>query len=560
MEKEDLTLLEDLGEFLHKDDPETDAKLAETSPPPTPNQATADTTGDIDVPLDEWSSEEPDSSSETPSEFEDEPTQSNQLEDQLDFSSSSDDSFDFSTSEESSSEDSDLGESAGTFTQAQDDFFSSDQELSADENSESEQIEGTEEAELNFSAQEEPEETSWEQPENDDDIEFSSDGFDSNEDSDTFSSSSFEPEEEVNQDEQGPEESAENELNFDAPEPRGDYESNTSSFNATDSNTTALPASDETPVQEPTEVTLPSKSDEPTSVGGDFEEDPKQEEEQKKVKVLFEDIREFSESLSYGVVTGAANPAFSVILKNIKYKEDAEDILILLKEHGICKDGQEDEFKKSLSMGSIIISQISEYSAIYLAHKFRKLDLDIMVGLADEVRKPANYQEKSKGLTTKAHITQNRKDYKNLADGDFDINSIILTTTPTIEDMSISKYLGIVSEFKVFNELELFPPSKDETASSQNQSVDPTIAAIRGLEVQWQDSKKSKDATKKLESSVITDVYTELANKLKPKAVELGGNAIVGVNYQITPLLPDAAENVGARYKVICTGNVVMAF
>ena len=55
-------------------------------------------------------------------------------------------------------------------------------------------------------------------------------------------------------------------------------------------------------------------------------------------------------------------------------------------------------------------------------------------------------------------------------------------------------------------------------------------------------------------------IYQHLANKLRHKAVQLKGNAIVGINYVVTPLPPTPSDHqvpTENKYKVSCTGNVV---
>jgi len=59
------------------------------------------------------------------------------------------------------------------------------------------------------------------------------------------------------------------------------------------------------------------------------------------------------------------------------------------------------------------------------------------------------------------------------------------------------------------------------------------------------------------------EIYRQLAEKLKHIAFLRQGNAVVGINYQVTPLtnvLSDEghAETAQARYKITCTGNVVL--
>jgi uncharacterized protein YbjQ (UPF0145 family) len=50
--------------------------------------------------------------------------------------------------------------------------------------------------------------------------------------------------------------------------------------------------------------------------------------------------------------------------------------------------------------------------------------------------------------------------------------------------------------------------------------------------------------------------YDELAQKLKAHALEHKANAVVGINYQLTPM-PHESTIGNYRYKLTCTGNLV---
>ena len=55
----------------------------------------------------------------------------------------------------------------------------------------------------------------------------------------------------------------------------------------------------------------------------------------------------------------------------------------------------------------------------------------------------------------------------------------------------------------------------------------------------------------------LKDVYEHMALKLKPQARKQKGNAVVGVNYQLTPLPPKPFGPEIPQYSLTCTGNVV---
>src|SRR5690606_22631055 len=94
----------------------------------------------------------------------------------------------------------------------------------------------------------------------------------------------------------------------------------------------------------------------------------------------FSDLKKFAESSSFTGMASEGNPSFSVLIKEIKYLEDAQDILTLTKELGLAMDSDE-VLMTRLTRGEFLVPRISEYAATFLAHKLRRFDIDIMVGL-----------------------------------------------------------------------------------------------------------------------------------------------------------------------------------
>lgn len=237
-------------------------------------------------------------------------------------------------------------------------------------------------------------------------------------------------------------------------------------------------------------------------------EEPKAEEpppEKPKSVEKFEEVREFGKNISTTTAAIPGNPPFSIVIKNIKFSEDADDILGALKEYGIATAGNESIFKQGLSSGSILITQLSESTAILLVHKFRQSDLEIEMGLSEEIR-PHKTREQ-KGLVSKINLNQNKTESVDLKVSVESSKDLPISTTPSLENFVINRYIGIVSEHT------FIPESEVETAP-------------------WEEK------------------YAFLANQLKNKALKLRGNAIVGVAYQLTPIDPN-------QFKLTCTGSVV---
>lgn len=267
----------------------------------------------------------------------------------------------------------------------------------------------------------------------------------------------------------------------------------------------------------------------------------------------FEDLRQFAERISYGAVAQGGNPPFSLVLRGIRYQEDADDIQIILREHGLVSDDNQQSIEQGLANGSLLISQISEYSAIYLAHKFRRFDLDVIVGLSDEIHPSQSYDADARGLVSKQNIRQNIHESINLDRSPVKIQNIILSTTPTLEGYTIQEYLSVISHHNILSASEI-----EEFSTINTSTGDEIVDAIQ------------KDLTEVLEKHGTHDsevlmpfgqgletLYKEMADALRTKALKIGANAIVGINYQLTPVFANQSGSTDVQYKVTCLGSAV---
>lgn len=268
----------------------------------------------------------------------------------------------------------------------------------------------------------------------------------------------------------------------------------------------------ETPVLEED----PIIEEEPLAETGslDFTPPPAQEREYKAPET-FSDVKTFSESSSFTTTATEANPSFSVLLKDIRYLEDVTDILALLKEFNLL-NGSEEQTKERLMRGSFLIPRISEYVAIFLAHKLRRFDIDIQLGLSDEIHPPKHQEKPEIGIVSKHNLYQNQGHHFQFEDSKLDINQIIVAATPSLEGYQVIRYLGVASEHQVV----------DSEVIMDEESVE------------------------------VPKHYKELASRLKAHALKANANAVLGLNYQLTPL-PSEFGIGGNKYRLTCTGNLV---
>jgi uncharacterized protein YbjQ (UPF0145 family) len=300
-------------------------------------------------------------------------------------------------------------------------------------------------------------------------------------------------------------------------------------------------ASEEKPKIESLNPVLQDKPSEPSS----SEFSPKEN---------FKEIKEFATHLSYGDVTLGGNPPFSIVLKNIQYIEDADDILMILKEHGIVKDENEESYRKSLQRGILLVSHISEYSAIFLCHKLRRFNLDVLMGLSDEIHPPkTNEETPNKGLINKKGIKQNYNDNFKIDHEKLDLQKMIVTTTNLIESHEIKRYIGVASEHLILAS-DSFIPDSEKNQQEDKNLLSSTLRRIR----------KVKDLTKEMGLEVqekkptVKELYDQLTEKLKIQVLKMGGNSLVGVQYQMISLT-NSEYPMDVKYKLTCTGTVVWA-
>lgn len=106
---------------------------------------------------------------------------------------------------------------------------------------------------------------------------------------------------------------------------------------------------------------------------------------------------------------GPADPPYSAIITHIS-PDDHDLILSQLRECEILNANNENDFLESLTRGSLLVSRISEFQAIQLIARLKRLDLHIKAGLHEETRPSKEVDDYLKGLPTKKSITQNKEE------------------------------------------------------------------------------------------------------------------------------------------------------
>lgn len=241
----------------------------------------------------------------------------------------------------------------------------------------------------------------------------------------------------------------------------------------------------------------------------------------------FKEIQDFGNAISYGKVQSGGNPAFSIMLKGID-SEDFESILSILNEHGLIGQN-EGIIKQSLELGVLLIAQVSEFSAIFLANKLKQYSTDISIGLSEQIHKSKSYDKDNKGLVTKKSIFQN-KDKKYIRENNrFKLEDIIVTKNGQIPNTIINEHFGVIASSKVVSFADL---------TRQDLSYSDDL----------------KDAKLEINSLAI---YDDLIKELSISAFEKGANAILSVTHSMSSLV-EKDEYGEVQYQIICSGDAVV--
>ena len=296
----------------------------------------------------------------------------------------------------------------------------------------------------------------------------------------------------------------------------------------------------------------------------------------------FKDLQKFSQNISYGSIAAEGNPPFSVIIKDVKFIEDVDDIIIILKEFKLIDDQGQTSMRESLERGSAIIPRISEYAAIILCHKLRRFNISLLMGLSEEIHPAKSYTSEDVGLISKQNLYSNKSHSFNLKARIVKLDEIITSTTATLQGMEIQQYLGVATErtiidmafFKSDQNLESLlineingPQKKhvlDQKVASQNMAAaysnvldNNNILDENEIESNIESNLASKVETSERSKVSLADIYQTLIDKLKAHALKFQGNAVVGINFVVTPILISDSNSIDSKYQITCTGSVV---
>ncbi len=283
----------------------------------------------------------------------------------------------------------------------------------------------------------------------------------------------------------------------------------------------------------------------------------------------FEEIKDFAKNMRHQNFSSEGNPPFSIILKHIKYIEDAEEIADILIKFKIAAPETKEDLIKNLSRGIYLVPRLSEFAAITLCHQLRMFNLEILMGLTEEVNPPKSYESSDRGSTSKRTLLANRKHNFNLKDKPL-YSEILTTTLPQLSGYQIVEYMGIASESRIIDNETLTLTNAKHLESEILEELDESerdnlkLLQLKRNNQKASESKfgfnyedfygKNTEAPHKLG---LEHIYAELMTNIKTMAKTANANAIVGISFSISPISLEEYLNQGPRYQVLCTGNMV---
>lgn len=283
----------------------------------------------------------------------------------------------------------------------------------------------------------------------------------------------------------------------------------------------------------------------------------------------FEDIKDFAKNMRHQNFSSEGNPPFSIILKKIKFVEDAEDIADILIKFKVGLVDQRQELIQTLSKGVYLIPRLSEYAAITLCHQLRMFDLEILMGLTEEINPPKSYESADRGSTSKRTLLANKKHNFNLKDQPL-YAEILTTTLPQLSGYQIAEYRGIASESRIIDTEILTLSSATNLESEILEELDENEREnLKLLQLKRRNQKASESKfgfnyqdfygrnSKDSQKIGLEHIYAELITNMKTNAKTAKANAIVGISFSISPISLEEYLNQGPRYQVLCTGNMV---
>lgn len=305
---------------------------------------------------------------------------------------------------------------------------------------------------------------------------------------------------------------------------------------------------DQLPPPIPEEINESFFQEESPSSFSESEEEPSFEEPPYQVANHYSEVKSFGNNITPNEhFSTAANPPYSIVIENIQYKEDAKDLQKVLEDFEIITAANASDYQVAINNGRVLVPQISEYKAIMLGHALRKFNFSIQVGLSHQVFSPSVESAEFKGLISKKFSHQNLKENATRRERNFEIEDIHITSLSEIPDFEIIQLHDVKTLMSVISQEELqrleFVESAlrahDFAGNIDQSSIDEAMSETIEAYMSYQKS--------------FEYLYSDMILRLRQEAFDLGLNAVLGINFNLT-LLPTGIDQ-KTSYTITCTST-----
>ena len=151
----------------------------------------------------------------------------------------------------------------------------------------------------------------------------------------------------------------------------------------------------------------------------------------------FKDIKNYFENYTPKNIEIGGNPPYSILLSFIPNSEDSEDLTAFLISQKAISEADAPLLR---SNGKILLPQLSEYTAIYLANALRRFDLEILLGQSNLIYESSIGELNNAGVNSPNSL----KNYKPLKGTFINGENVLVSHSDNIPDNHIQSFKGHV--------------------------------------------------------------------------------------------------------------------
>lgn len=280
------------------------------------------------------------------------------------------------------------------------------------------------------------------------------------------------------------------------------------------------------------------------------------QESSSEVSNHYSDVNQFGNNITPNEhLSQVANPPYSIAIENIQFEEDARELKKILENFEIISPANESDYVLAIKNGRVLVPQVSEYKAIMLGHALRKFNFSIQVGLSHQVFPQSNETEAFKGLISKKFAHQNLREEAKKRELTFEIQDIQMTSLSDIPNFTIEQLHDVKTIMTVISKDELERLSFVESALRENifsNSPDYETSFNQNYlnDVQENETLKAYQSYQKS----FEHLFDDMTNRLREDAYTQGHNAVIGINFQINPIINEH-DNQISSYTITCSAT-----